>query len=314
MHLYKPFLFCCMVLFITACPYESLDPMEFEDLAYPFPVKYLQLDDSTKIAYVDEGSGEQVLIFVHGLGSYLPAWQKNITALKDNFRCIALDLPGYGKSSKGPYPIGMAYYATILSELLNKLDIPSAVFVGHSMGGQIVMTLAIQKPEVVEKLILIAPAGIETFTQGERDWFKQVVTAKAIQATPPQQIRANIVANFYNMPKDAEFMIVDRLRVRKAKDFELYCLANQLSVAGMVDEPVFDYLGEIKQPTLIIFGENDNLIPNPYLHGGKTEDIAKTAAQKIPNSTLVMIEKCGHFAQFEKPEAVNRAIVQFLGK
>jgi pimeloyl-ACP methyl ester carboxylesterase len=263
---------------------------------------------------VDEGNSKQVLIFVHGLGSYLPAWQKNIGVLKEKFRCIALDLPGYGKSSKGPYPIGMAYYANILSEFLKKMDIPSAVFIGHSMGGQIVMTLAIQKPKIVEKLILVAPAGIEIFTQGERDWFKQVVTVKAIQATPPQQIRANIVANFYKMPKDAEFMVIDRLRLRQAKDFVLYCLANQQSVAGMVDEPVFDYLGEIKQPTLIIFGENDNLIPNPYLHGGKTEDIAKTAAQKIPNSTLVMIEKCGHFAQFEKPEVVNQAIIQFLSQ
>ncbi|MEZ4766618.1 MAG: alpha/beta hydrolase [Calditrichia bacterium] len=80
----------------------------------------------------------------------------------------------------------------------------------------------------------------------------------------------------------------------------------------MVDEPVFDYLGEISQPTLVIFGENDNLIPNPYLHGGKSASIGKIAEEKIPNSKLVMIENCGHFAQFEQPEAVNQTIVSFI--
>ncbi|MEZ4747755.1 MAG: alpha/beta hydrolase [Calditrichia bacterium] len=297
---------------LTACPYDDLSPIEFEDLAYPYPVKKAQINDSVTVAYVDEGSGSETIIFVHGLGSYLPAWQKNIAELRNNYRCIAVDLPGYGKSSKGPYPIGMAFYADVLAQFLVKLDLPSATFAGHSMGGQIVMTLAIQKPEAVNKLILVDPAGIETFTPGEKDWFKQVVTKAGVALTTPQQIRANIVANFNNMPKDAEFMVVDRIRLRGATDFDKYCLAIEQSVAGMVDEPVFDYLGEISQPTLVIFGENDNLIPNPYLHGGKSASIGKIAEEKIPNSKLVMIENCGHFAQFEQPEAVNQAIVSFI--
>ncbi len=107
-------------------------------------------------------------------------------------------------------------------------------------------------------------------------------------------------------------MVVDRLRLRGAKDFDKYCLAVEQSVAGMVDEPVFEYLGDLKPLTLVIFGENDNLIPNPYLHGGKAEEIGNIAKEKIPNCRLEMIPKCGHFAQFEKPEAVNRLILSII--
>jgi pimeloyl-ACP methyl ester carboxylesterase len=65
-------------------------------------------------------------------------------------------------------------------------------------------------------------------------------------------------------------------------------------------------------PTLIVFGENDNLIPNPYLHGGKTEDIAKIGHEKIKGSKLVMIPECGHFAQYEKYKEFNNAVLDFL--
>ncbi len=153
---------------LTACPYDNLTPLEFEALRYPFATKTVVLNDSITIAYVDEGTGDEVIVFVHGLGSYLPAWQKNIAGLKDDFRCIALDLPGYGKSGKGPYPIGMSFYADILAQFLAKLEIDKAVIAGHSMGGQIAVTLALQKPEVVSRLVLIDPAGIETFTPGEK--------------------------------------------------------------------------------------------------------------------------------------------------
>ncbi len=297
---------------LIACSDENSATLEFEALHYPFATRNVTINDSLTIAYADEGEGDNVIVFVHGLGSYLPAWQKNISGLKDDFRCIALDLPGYGKSNKGPYPIDMAFYADVLAQFLKKLEIDKAVVAGHSMGAQIAITLALKMPEVVSHLVLIDPAGIETFTPDEKAWLKKVVTAQAVKLTPPQRIRANITANFYDMPKDAEFMVVDRLRLRGAKDFDKYCLAVEQSVAGMVDEPVFEHLGEIVPPTLVIFGENDNLIPNPYLHGGKSEDIGKIAKEKIPNCQLEIIPKCGHFTQFEKPEVVNRLISTFI--
>ena len=114
------------------------------------------------------------------------------------------------------------------------------------------------------------------------------------------------------MPEDAEFMITDRIALRGAKEFDNYCYTVVRSVNGMVDQPVYDFLQSIKQETLIIFGENDNLIPNPYLNAGFTEDVADIGKERIPNSKLVMISSCGHFLQFEKPDEFNKAVLDFL--
>jgi pimeloyl-ACP methyl ester carboxylesterase len=107
-------------------------------------------------------------------------------------------------------------------------------------------------------------------------------------------------------------MITDRLRMRTADDFNAYCYAVVQSVNGMVDNPVIDYLENIKVPTLILFGENDNLIPNRFLNPGPTEAIAKFGASKIKDSKLVMVPKCGHFMMFEKSEVFNKEVKEFL--
>lgn len=73
--------------------------IQFVDLDYPYNVNYQEVGSGQQIAYIDEGEG-MPLILIHGLGSYIPAWKQNIPALSKQYRVIALDLPGYGKSSK----------------------------------------------------------------------------------------------------------------------------------------------------------------------------------------------------------------------
>ncbi len=299
-------------LIVSCSPYKNLIKMEFEDLEYPYETKKISLSNNITLAYVDEGNGDNTIIFIHGLGSYIPAWKKNITELKKHYRCIAIDLPGYGKSSKGLYSGSMEFYADVVSEFLTKLNIEKAVIAGHSMGGQIAMTLALKYPNIVEKLILVDPAGFEYFTDGQKDWFRDVMTVNLVNLTPANVVRENIYVNFYDMPEDAEFMVTDRLALRGAKDFDKYSYAVVRSVHGMVDEPVYSIMNRIKQPTLIVFGENDNLIPNRFLNPGTTKEIAEYGHSQIPNSELVLIKNCGHFAQFEKPEEFNNAVINFL--
>lgn len=255
---------------------------------------------------------ETILIFIHGLGSYLRAWDKNIPDLSKKYRCIAIDLPGYGKSSKEIHPGSMEFYADIVAQLINKLELKNVTLAGHSMGGQISMVFALKYPALVKNLVLVDPAGFETFNEGEKQWFRDVMTVNAVKLTPVQAIRSNLILNFYDMPDDAEFMVTDRVALRDAKEFEKYCYAVAKSVHGMVDQPVINLIDRIIQPTLIVFGENDNLIPNPYLHGGKTEDIAKIGNEKIKGSKLVIIPECGHFAQYEKYNEFNNAVLEFL--
>jgi len=299
-------------LLVTSCsPYKDLQKMK-SMTELPYPVSYIELDNDIKLAYTDAGSGEQTIIFIHGLGSYLPAWNKNIEVLKDSYRCIAIDLPGYGKSSKDAHPGTMSWYADVVMEFAAKMGIEHPVLAGHSMGGQIAMVAALRYPERVSRLILVDPAGFERFTEGQKQWFRDVMTVDLTKKTTAEQVQVNLAYNFYNLPDDAEFMIRDRLAMREADDFEKYCYAVTKSVSGMVNEPVIDKLDQIKQPVLVFFGENDNLIPNRYLNPGKTEKIAREGAAKLPNAQLIMIPKCGHFAQFEKADEVNAGIRNFL--
>ena len=304
-----------ILLLVTACtaPYKNLTKINsMNELKYDYAVHYADLSGDIKLAYVDEGKGKETILMIHGLGSYLPAWKKNISELSKYYRVIAVDLPGYGKSSKMPHSGLMSFYAGVIAEFIQKLDLGPVNLAGHSMGGQISMVLALEKPELVKRLILVDPAGFEAFTAGQRNWFKDVMTPNLVRLTTVDAIETNLASNFYRMPDDARFMIEDRIAMRDASDFEAYCLAVARSVHGMVEEPVLEKLTRIKMPTLIFFGENDMLIPNRYLNPGFTSKIANTGAGLIKGSKLVMVPKCGHFMMFEKPDVFNTETRSFI--
>ena len=305
-----------MAVVFGACstPYSAIRNIKsFDELNYKYPVKKVYLPENEfTIAYTDEGKGDNTIILIHGLGSYLRAWEKNIGELSKNNRVIAIDLPGYGKSSKEPHTGMMTFYAGIVNELVKELKLNKVVIGGHSMGGQIGMTTYLKYPQIVKGLVLAAPAGFERFTKGQKQWFRDVMTVDGVRLTTPEGIQNNLASNFYRVPKDADFMVSERMEMRSADDFIPYCYAVVQSVQGMVDNPVIDYLQDIKVPTLILFGENDNLIPNRYLNPGRTVEIAKYGASKIPNSKLVMIPKTGHFLMFEKPEVFNKETIDFI--
>ncbi len=301
---------------MTSCAtsrFYHLPGKEFSEIDYRFPVKTVAVRN-IHVAYIDQGTGNETLILIHGLGTNAKGWIKNIPALAEKFRVIALDLPGYGRSDKGYYDYSMSFYAQVITEFMDVLRIENATLVGHSMGGQIAMTAALEYPERVRRLVLISPAGFERFTEGEGDWMRNAMKVDFIKDTPIRNIDINLKTNFYNYPKEAEFMITDRIQIRSAKDFEKYCYAVSRNVAGMLDGPVYERLPDIKQPTLIMFGVNDGLIPNPYLHGGRTSDVAQIGKERIPDSQLLMIPDCGHFVQFEKAEQTNEAIIRFVSE
>lgn len=287
--------------------------MEFSDLKYPYPVKSINLSNNISLALTDLGEGAEAIIFIHGLASYIPAWKKNLHELRNYFRCIAVDLPGYGKSSKDDYPVSMDFYADIIIELMDKLKIEKTTLAGHSMGGHISIFTALKYPERVAKLILISPAGFETFTDGESKFIKETSTVDVLVNNPVEQLGKNVRVNFYKMPKDAEFMIEDRIAIRGSVDFVPYCKTVIKSLHAMLDQPVFNRLQNIKQASLIFYGENDLLIPFKTIHKDLTTKIvAESGTIKIPNGKLFMIPECGHFLQFEKPDEFNSRVFDFL--
>lgn len=301
------------LILVSSCFSQSQIPLQsMTDLDYGMPVQKETLSNDIEIAFVEEGDKGEYILFVHGLASYIPAWKKNIQNLKNDYRCIAIDLPGYGKSSKGNYKVSMDFFADVIADFCRKKNITKVSLAGHSMGGQIAITTALKYPDLITNLILIAPAGFETFNKGEKQWFRDVMTLDGVRLTTVEQIRVNYAYNFYNMPKDAEFMISDRISIRTAKDFNDYCYHITQGVNAMVDQPVFEFLPKVKQSTICVFGSQDNLIPNRYLHGGSTEKIAKIGAERMSDCKVEMIESAGHFVMFEKSDIVNEKIRAFL--
>jgi len=109
-------------------------------------------------------------------------------------------------------------------------------------------------------------------------------------------------------------MVRDRLAVMGGPDFDAFAYAVSRSVWAMLRGPVADRLHEVRVPTLITFGEGDALIPNPILHGGSTERLARQAAATIPHAQLRLIPRAGHMVQFERPAEWNKAVLEFLSR
>jgi pimeloyl-ACP methyl ester carboxylesterase len=286
-------------------------PTSFRKLCYPMPVSHVVVD-GVEVAFSDVGVGEPALVLIHGLGSYMPVWQRNLDALAQHHRVVAIDLPGYGKSAKANFDYSMAFYARTVDGVINALGLKRVVLVGHSMGGQIALTHALRYPGKAERLVLVAPAGFERFGRGEGTWLAEAVDKDYVAKTPAEAVYANVAVNFYSMPKEARFMVSDRLRVIGGPDFDAYAYAVARSVYAMVHEPVLDRLSEIHVPALVVFGEDDGLIPNPILHGGTTRGVAEGGTRLLPRGRLVMIPRAGHMVQFERPVDFDAALLEFL--
>jgi pimeloyl-ACP methyl ester carboxylesterase len=281
-----------------------------------FPIKKVLLQAGLEIAYSDSEKGKTTLMFVHGLASNQKGWQKNIPELSRDFRCISLDLPGYGLSSSGPFPKSMEFLAQAVALFAMKMELKKVILVGHSMGGQIAMTLSIKKFFPIEGLVLLAPAGFELFTSSEKEWLTRFFSPEILFHLPDFQMVRNFESNFYRMPEDARFMIEDRRKLsRDSQRFRQYCETVSGNLMAMLNEPVHSRLNLIRVPTFILFGEEDKLIPNRLLHGrSSTRKIGEAGHKALPNSKLMFLPKCGHFLQWECSSLVNYWLKDFLEK
>jgi pimeloyl-ACP methyl ester carboxylesterase len=281
-------------------------------LNYDEEVKKISIANE-KIAFTDEGSGEKTLVFIHGLSSNLKSWYKNVSALKADYRCIALDLPGYGKSTKNSTTYSLKDYAGFLNSFIEIKTLTNVVLLGHSMGGQVAVITVLDAPENFINLVLVASAGIETFSEKEAMVMKASYTTAIVEESTPEQIRNNFEMNFYQFPEDAEFMVRERIAMRDTDDMNIYSEVVVNNIHAMLDEPIIDRLSSIEIPVLMIYGKNDLLIPNKYFHPSQDiRSLAKDAKERISTLKVRLIDEAGHFVNFEKPDEVNEEIKQFL--
>ena len=280
---------------------------------YSLPVKTIQLSFG-KLAYVEKGKGE-TLLFIHGLGGNLSHWIKSVNALSKYFNCIAIDLPGYGWSDVNRDSLKqdiLQFYSNIIDEFLDKKKIGEIALIGHSMGGQIATINALQNNKV-KNLILVAPAGLETFSEQEGQILIKSTPAIVFEKQAEPIIRYNFKVNFVEQPIDVEQLIQDRLKLKSCNYFKEYCETVSAGIKGMLLHPIKDSLSLLKMPVCILFGAQDALIPNRYLHPTLTSlELTNEASKLISNCKVEFIENAGHLVQYEKNNETNISIQNFI--
>jgi pimeloyl-ACP methyl ester carboxylesterase len=228
------------------------------------------------------------IVLIHGAGGTNLHWPHNIRRLPE-YRVFAPDLPGHGKS-QGLGQQSIKAYAKEIVEWLNRLDVYRAVFVGHSMGGAISLTLALEHPERTLGLGLVgtgARLGVNP----------NLLQKLSMEATFPAAVDLVVKWSY------AKSVDPDHLEQFKAQLLENRYTVMYGDYLACDEFNVMDALDNITAPTCIICGENDKMTPPKY---------SEYLDQKLPNSTLNLIPDAGHMVMLEQPGAVAQALEDFL--
>jgi pimeloyl-ACP methyl ester carboxylesterase len=256
----------------------------------------------------DSGSGKTIL-FLHGLGLNKEFWSSTIAHLSPAHRCIAVDLPGHGASKQVACDGSMSSYAKAVRALIEQLNLRDITLVGHSMGGQIAIILALQMPAVISKLVLVSSAGIETFTSSEAAQLKSATAA--LYRNP---ISDDLLQRTYaHVNPQVRTRLMHEHITQQRDNFQQFAAVISNSIAGMLNEPVFTFLDKLTQPTLCIYGQLDFAIPNRYLHAQQNiQQIAQAAKSKIPECEAVIFPAAGHYLPVDAPDELAAKIQRFI--
>ena len=264
--------------------------------------RYLKVEQE-EVFFKVIGDGDPVLM-IHGFAGSHFDFLELAKLLSSNRRVYLLDLPGFGlstASNKGDY--SRKGYAELVVDLMSLLNIEKADLIGHSFGGEVSLNIAYYFPERVNRLVLI-----DSSIHGDRDilpgFFAQskIMTRIAMrfyfQTFPVQRLLytkgLGDKSLFSSETFGRYFSLVDHM----SSSF-IYEFINSDDTASISDK-----LGEIECSTLILWGENDIILPVAE-HG---EPLAK----KIPNSILKVVEGSGHAPFLESPERIAKEIIGFL--
>lgn len=258
----------------------------------------------------DAGEPEGTVVWIHGLSGSWQNWLENLPLFARTHRCIAMDLPGFGASEMPSAPISISGYAAAVDELLRTLGVERASVVGNSMGGFVGAEIAIQFSTWVDRLVLVSAAGLST---GDPASARLVPVVRATK---------NVAAVWTGWLATRSEALVRRPRSRRAifkivaphgERLPAPLIAEQLrgsgkpgfvdAFAAIVEYPLRERLRQITAPTLVVWGEDDPLIPvrDAWVFG-----------ELIPEARVVVYEDTGHVAMLERPDAFNALVAEFL--
>ena len=194
------------------------------------------------VRYYEGGEGKPLLL-IHGAGATSKLWHRQSGPFAKHFRVIAPDLPGFGGSARTPEIKSVRDYARFLSEFLSTVNAPRASVIGSSMGGWAALWLAVDFPRLVDKLVLVSPAGVH-------------------RATDPSMPVDEVLRELENYYKSISGEVTG-LKPSEEMSKAIKTIKEIDEAGGFVPD-IEQKLPEIKAPTLIIWGKDDRVIPSSY--------------------------------------------------
>lgn len=273
----------------------------------PSPSKFVEVQGQL-VHLRDEGPRDDPapIVLLHGTSASLHTWDGWTAALVDQHRVIRMDMPGFGLT--GPNDAGdyrIETYVQFVIDVLNALDVRQPVVLGgNSLGGQIAWETAVNHPERVKALVLVDAGGYDFQPESMPIGFtlaRLPVINKLMEITLPRRMVESSVRDVYGDPSRVTPELVDRYFELTLREGNRAALAERFR-NGIHGGNAAKISG-ITQPTLIIWGGKDRLIPPQW---------GEQFAKDIPGSQLSMFPELGHVPQEEDPLATVTVVQAFL--
>lgn len=264
--------------------------------------KYADVGGGITMHYHDAGSGERgVVLFLHGSGPGASGWSNfkgnYPTLAEQGFRTIVPDTMGYGYSTKpadGTY--SLADVAAQYKGLLDALGIEKAALIGNSQGGAIAITMALEYPKLVDKLVLMAPGALE-----KREAYMEMEGIKAmIRVLYKEGVSKETMRKVFTLQLHDPSLITDEIIEER---FQVAMTQHKDNIARIQVRNQEDRLSEIACPVLCFWGTDDKFCPSTG---------AEKIATRCKNSRTVLISNCGHWVMVEYAHLFNNLTHQFL--
>ena len=255
----------------------------------------------------DEGPRDDPLpiVLIHGTSASLHTWEGWVAALKAERRVITMDLPGFGLTGPNAQDdYSSETYTRFVLDLLDRLGIGRCVLGGNSLGGDVAWHVAAAAPQRVARLILVDAGGYPMNSQSVPIGFKLAripVLNKLLEHILPRSLVEASVRNVYGDASRATPQLVDRYEALALRQGNRHALARRFGQADFGADAA--RIRTVKQPTLILWGGRDRLIP---------PDNAQRFARDIAGSKLVMFDDLGHVPHEEDPARTVAAVQAFL--
>lgn len=248
-----------------------------------------------RLHYEQVGEGKPDVLLLHGWGCSIDTWAPIMRRLAQRSRVTALDFPAHGQSERPPEPWGAHEFSEQVAALIAALGIAGCDIVGHSHGGRIALTLAIEHPELVGKLVLTGAAGLRAEPTPQQQ--KRSETFKRLRGYADMLERIKIFGPLPERMREA-------LRKKYGSaDYNALDAQMRKTFVKLVSTDLSARLCQVKAPTLLLWGTQDT--ETPLWMGRKM-------AESIADCGLVELKGGSHFAHLEQLDFFCRVTEQFI--